>query len=196
MPFKPYTPETYASRLDEAAARCATRFDDVFHFHATDQYDDHTAKKRRCSNVKPEEKAEDKASINLPMRPRQDSFSHIDWSLSFGSPPRGDEEYKLGSKRRAFSIAPAPSPILSGISRMRAAESETAIAEPEFEIVHRPEDAIVSQDSDSDFDEFVKVQREEPAAVTTLPIRTSAPLAAATTKADSGSDSDSEWSIV
>ena len=193
MPFKPYVPETYASRLDAAA----TKFDHVFHFHATDEFD-HTAKKRRCSNVKSEEKAE--SSINLPMRPRQDPFSQFDWSFSFKDAPREDAredgEYKLGSKRRASSIANETSPILSGRSQLRAAQSEKAIEEPEFEIVERPEVAIASQDSDSGSDEFVKIQREDSAAVTTLPIRTSAANAVATFKNEPESDSDSEWSMI
>jgi hypothetical protein len=193
MPFEPYIPETYASRLDAAA----TKFDHVFHFHATDEFD-HTAKKRRCSNVKSEEKAE--PSINLPMRPRQDSFSQIDWSFSFKDAPRDDaredEDYKLGSKRRASSIANEISPILSGMSQLRAAESEKAVVEPEFEIVHRPEIAIASQDSDSDSDEFVKIQSEDTTAVTALPLRTSAPAAVATVKNEPENDSDSEWSLV
>ena len=189
MPFKPYIPETYASRVDVAT----TKFDHVFHFHASDQYD-HAAKKRRCSNVKSEDK--DDSSVTLPLRPRQDSFSQIDWSLSFRNEQLKDEEYKVGSKRRASSITKEPSPILSGTSQTRAAESEEAIVEPEFEIVDRPEVVIASQDSDADCDEFVNVQREDPAAVTTLPIRKSAPIATVATKSEPESDSDSEWSMV
>jgi hypothetical protein len=184
MPFKPYVPETYASREDLAA----TKFDHVFHFHSNDRFDNALKKRRR-----PEEKSEGKEKLTLPLRPREYNFDRF-YSAAQES---ADEDYKFGSKRRASSVSKhAPQPI-DWISQLRADVDKGITSEPEYEIVERPEPATTSRDSESDSESgtFVKVEREEVASET-LPIRTKEQAAApnATTAADS--DSESEWTIV
>lgn len=192
MPFKPYIPETYASREDVAA----TKLDDVFHFHATDQYDT-TSKKRRVS-----EKVEEKSggSITLPLRARPVQGSYEEWTLPVNDAPYKDEDYKLGSKRRASSIAKEPRSTPSSISQqLQAAECNTAPVEAGYEILERPEAAVMSEDSDSDTSDFVEIQRETSPVMQTLPIRTFVPSAGSSAKSIAGaseSDSDSEWTMV
>ena len=182
MPFKPYIPETYASREDAAA----TKFDDVFHFHSTDRFDKAT-KKRRISDVKAEKTEEE--LFTLPARPRLDTPDRPDWPLP-------DEDYKFGSKRRASSITNESTPAVGGISQLRVANDEAVLSEPEYEIVERPEVAVRAYDSDSDSSDFVEIKREEKASDWALPTRSKVPATLPDNKKTVENDSDSEWTLL
>lgn len=188
MPFKPYIPETYASREDAAA----TKFDHVFHFHATDRFDK-AMKKRRREDVKAEQKED---SVALPIRPRPGPSATPQWSLSFTNASLWDEDYILGSKRRASSVAKEPGSIFGGISQLRAAESEAVVSESEYDIVNSPEAATMSHDSDSDSSEFVKVEREASPVRTTFVIRNPDPANMPAAKSAADDESDSEWMLL
>ena len=178
MPFKPYIPDTYASREDSAA----TKFDDVFHFHSTDRFDK-AVKKRRRSDVKSEKIEEE--LFTLSMRPHLDTPNRPDWPLQ-------DEDYKFGSKRRASSITNelAPSPL--GMGHLRVVNNDAVDSEPEYEILERPQSAVRAYESDSDSSDFIEIKREEPLDQA-LPIRNRAPATAPDDKELVDNDSDSEW---
>src|ERR1700761_622663 len=99
MPFKPYKPETYASREDISTKRVD---DVVYHFHASDDMESSPKKRKR-----PEVFAKEENKFSLPFRPLEDS----QWPLK-DEPVVEDEDYKIGSKRPAPSIA---GPSASGI---------------------------------------------------------------------------------
>ena len=191
MPFKPYVPETYASREDLAA----TKFDHVFHFHSNDRFDN--ALKRR----RPEETSKGKEKMTFPLRPRnsQETFDRLNWAaaaVATATEPE-DEDYKFGNKRRASSAAKETPSTTSWISQLRADMDKGVVLEPEYEIVERPEPATTSRDSDSDSESstFVQVKHEEVASGS-LPIRTKPPTAAPNAKNAADSDSDSEWTLL
>ena len=183
MPFKPYVPETYASREDLAA----TKFDHVFHFHSNDRFDN--ALKRR----RPEEDPKGKQKMTLPLRPRNYNFDR----LYPAAQESADDDYKFGSKRRASSAAKETPQPIDWISLLRADMDKGITSEPEYEIVERPEPATTSRDSESDSESssFVKVEREE-AASATLSIRNKAPAVAPNPNTAVDSDSESDWSLI
>lgn len=181
MPFKPYIPDTYASREDPAA----TKFDDVFHFHSTDRFDK-VMKKRRRSDVKSEKKEEE--LFTLPMRPHLETPDRPDWPLQ-------DEDYKFGSKRRASSITNEWTPNAGAISQLCATKSEAGLSEPEYEIVERPEIAVRAYESDSESSDFIEIKREE-ASDDALPIRSRDPAPAPDDQKPAENDSDSEWTLL
>lgn len=169
MPFEPYIPETYASRDDPAFDRVG---DVVYHFHA-DEDDDLASKKRKREDIRTKATESNKAEASnqemvLPLRPaRVAPMSVTDESAS------EDEDLRVVTKRRAPSV-----------------ESIAHGTDPdeEYEVV-QDEDAGVFSDSESDAITLVDI----PSA---LPIRTRESAATAADAEQSGSDSESEWTLV
>lgn len=130
----------------------------------------------------------DEELFTLPMRPHLDTPDRPDWPLQ-------DEDYKVGSKRRASSITNEWTPNACAISQLCAAKSDAVLSEPEYEIVDRPDVAVTAYDSDSDSSDFIEIKREEPSDEA-LPIRGRAPAAAPDDKKPVENDSDSEWTLI
>ena len=182
MPFKPYIPETYASREDPATKN----FDDVYHFHAGDEIESSVKKRKR-----PERLAKDDDTIKLPLRLHEEQTD----------PPIKeqvieDEDYKFGSKRRASSVTCPSQPRHSDLSQLLAGPDQGALSETEYEIVDGPPAVDEATDSDSDSSTLVEVKHEELNTSCTLPIRSREPPAATAAANAAESDSDSEWTLV
>lgn len=179
MPFKPYIPETYASRDDPATAQ----FDDVFHFHSNDDIDNSPKKRKRLEGL-----AKDDDQITIPLRPRQEC-------IDLKEDERGlqDEDYKFGSKRRASSVAGPSAPTRSGLTQLLSTQDPGALSDTEYEIVEGPGPVEEASDSDSDSSTLVSVKHEE-LDLHTLPLRTRAGPARVVTASES--DSESEWTLV
>lgn len=192
MPFKPYAPDTYASREDLTA----TKFDHVFHFHSNDRFDTAVKKRRR-----PEKVSKGKENMSLPLRLRDDTFDPLNWTTAAAVTTQPeDDDYKFGSKRRASSAAKEAPPLTGWISKLRADMDRQILSEPEYEIVERPEPVTTSRDSESDSESgtYVKVNRQE-VANEALPIRTKAPAAEPSAKSAAHGDSDSDctdWELI
>lgn len=198
MPFKPFVPETYASREDITG----TRFEDVvFHFHASDEME-LSRKKRKSgpvgiSQVYKDKKANDLLGKKaLPYR----TFN------PYMQPPRTvkseavsrDEDNKSEIKRRfsfvsgaqdQIEVDPSPTPVTS--------EPTT---DAEYEVVAGPAPVEEASDSDSDCSTLVEVKYEDLVDVPAreLPIRSREQGAAATAGAaePAESDSESDWTLV
>ena len=190
MPFKPYIPETYASREDVYTERVD---DVVYHFHGSDEVES-SPKKRKRPDVFPQEEHK----VMLPFRPLGDS----QWPLK-DDPKVEEEEYQLGSKRLAPSI---PGPSTSGISQLRKARDESASPnmDGEYELIATPPEVLEASDSDSESVDFVDVTKDETDETPLLlSFRTcNKPAVGASSAqndriaASSESESDSEWTLV
>ena len=179
MPFKPYIPETYASREDVEAQHLG---DVVYHFHSNDEVDCSPRKRKR-----PERQPEQAEGFTLPLRPHIETGAY-----SKTEPPVEDDEYKIGSKRRA-SVGASSAPVWSGISLLRALQERAISSESEYEFVESPGSVEEASDSDSDSTTLVEVKHEEleHQIPQPLPIRERGlPNTAAE------NDSDSDWTLL
>ncbi|KAK5128536.1 hypothetical protein LTR85_003207 [Meristemomyces frigidus] len=171
MPFKPFVPETYASREEPGNTRLE---DVVYHFHSTDRADSSPKKRKRIELVLPPTRI---SNLTLALRPRQAAPEVVKEESS-----SEDEGFHL-VKRRASSNAGSKNPFL----------------DPEFEILpSTPAVEAVSSDDESDTDTVVEVSRSGPSvgnAAHALSIRTRNEMSKAATAAVD-SDSDSDWSLV
>jgi hypothetical protein len=215
MPFKPYVPETYASRDDPAA----TRFEDVvFHFHATDEMDCASKKRKRPEKAPT---SSDSETMTLPVRTLQTPSGEVKQEAGIAG-----LGYKAASKRRASSAAGSSLPTAVAVSTTmdfelpihprrkspgfldEAEESEeeyykverisappvplarTTSSDGEFEVVAGPAAVEEVSDSDSDSSTLVEVKHEE-----LDQLATAVPSAASATDA-AWSDSESDWTLV
>ena len=180
MPFKPYKPETYASREDIAKGRVE---DVVYHFHASDDIETSPKKRKRPERI---EASSSSSEVTLPLRPHREKPS----TLKDEQEPGQEDPFER--KRRASSIAGSSTPI------------PVALGEPEYELVPGP--APVEEASDSDFDSdsstLVEVKHEDIPDDRTLPIfparsyRNGLDEIPVATPEHAESDSDSEWFLV
>lgn len=217
MPFKPYVPETYASRDDPAATRFGKMEDVVFHFHANDEMDCSSKKRKRPEKAPV---SSDSENTTLPIRTLQTPLGEI--KQESGIAGMG---YKAASKRRASSAAGSSQPTAVAVStavefalplhpRRKQSGSpeeseeseeeyykvERAIARPtplarkpsdgEFEVVAGPSAVLDASDSDSDSSTLVEVKYEE--------VDQLVPGAANATSVVEAADSDAEsdWTLV
>ncbi|KAK3712897.1 hypothetical protein LTR37_008782 [Vermiconidia calcicola] len=191
MPFKPYIPETYASRQDVPTKRLD---DVVYHFHASDDVKDLPKKRKRPVRVEKQDNV-----VALPLRPRSDpSQDLIDPAKSYGA--QQNEADKLGRKRRASSVAGPSAPTLDLLSQLLHVEKEVEAlsdTEAEYDMIELPLHPEETSDSDSDFSTLVGVNQEDlgetqpqPLAIRTRETETAPDVSAI------DSDSDTDWSLV
>lgn len=209
LPFKPYVPDTYASKEDILASR----FDDVFHFH--DDFDSSPKKRKRPESSS----AAAMQQIKLPLRPYQASRDTTKKETI-----DQERDYKSVSKRRASSAAgsSAPLPVAVTIGNQsflqpessRAASEEVeseeelpkvhrsetpeaaedlGVSDTEFEIIQGPSAVEAISDSDSDSSTMVEVKYEDAEPLTSR----SARIASLAVDADlTEGDSDLEWQLL
>lgn len=198
LPYKPYTPDTYASREDPAIARF--RQDLQFHFHGSDDTEKSPSKRRRISresSAKVEE--EQPISMKLPLRPATSVATPkslltlaireqraVDEIIDDDS-TSDEEELRIVRKRKASSRVEPP------------ASATTLDSESDFELVAGPAAVeALSTDDESDVETLVEVDmppERELSSAQELSIRTpeTAATAAASEPAGEASDWEAEW---
>ena len=217
MPFKRYAPDTYASRDDPAATRIGKLEDVVFHFHANDEMDCSSKKRKRPAKAPV---TSDSGSMTLPVRTLQTPLGDVKQE-----PTLPALSYKAASKRRASSVIGSSQPTAVAVVSTgaefelplrrrpsfvadaedseeeyqkieRGSERSTSPAQTssdgEFEVVAGPSAVLDASDSDSDStgSTLVEINHEEVEQLT------SGTLNAASTTGAGESDAESDWTLV
>jgi len=192
MPFKRYSPDTYASRED---------VDAVYHFHADDHLDRSPSEIKRQKRVKEEDKpVTESSTLALRLRDMRQS-GHITDGLAekLRALAAAKASYLASGGNASVDAAQkALSTESSGNTSTEAAEEPASPNESDFEVVQRPSEDDARSESDGDSGEYVKVEREAAQGLTQeFPIRTrpgeTQPVDAQNSNA---SDSDSEWTLL
>ena len=213
MPFKPYIPDTYASREDFTASR----FEDVvFHFHANDEADMSSKKRKRPAIQNPTNNGHRNA---LPFRPHQPSFNFNEDILSGHEavcttqtklnlpsatdvskplvdtgPLEGDLELPFRPYTEPVNTASATSDCEQEYVQVRKGSTSVSRApspgiETGFEFVERPSAVEVLSDNESNSDTMANLEQ------TKLPAPTGRNDDIEST-ASADMDSDSEWTML
>lgn len=197
MPFKSYSPDTYASREDFDSKRLR---DVVHHFHGGEDFDS-MSKKRKRPEVTEGPKA---GELLLAVRPRRQETLKAEQPEEKDS----DENMRSSSKRMAASLAEDEAVKEEDMSESEeVVKVEESSSDAEYEVVAGPAGTGLSLESDSETEGLVVVRPMPQARLISdsepqeldLPIRQQdrpGGLFVANPDPEVNSDPDSDWTVV